>query len=95
MTPEGVLRAKETIVYRFGDDSGRHGIERYFITREPYNETEDQVYEISNITVETIRRRRQPVQLNGPTRPRAVGRSSSGCGSATRTRPSRPPPPRT
>ena len=53
MTPEGVLRAKETIVYRFGDDSGRHGIERYFITREPYNDTEDQVFEISNITVET------------------------------------------
>ena len=53
MTPEGVLRAKETIVYRFGDDSGRHGIERYFITREPYDDTEDAVFRISNITVET------------------------------------------
>ena len=52
MTPEGVLRARETIVYRFGDDSGRHGIERYFITREPYNQTQDAVYSITNITVE-------------------------------------------
>lgn len=53
VTPEGVLRARETIVYRFGDDSGRHGIERYFITREPYDQTQDAVYEISNIRVET------------------------------------------
>jgi uncharacterized membrane protein YgcG len=52
MTPDGVLQAKETIVYRFGDDSGRHGIERYFITREPYNDTEDQVFQITNIEVE-------------------------------------------
>ena len=52
MTPEGVLRARETIVYRFGDDSGRHGIERYFITREPYDQTQDAVYSITNITVE-------------------------------------------
>ena len=55
MTPEGLLRAKETIVYRFGDDSGRHGIERDFITREPYNDTQDQVFTISNITVEQPR----------------------------------------
>ena len=52
MTPEGVLRARETIVYRFGDDSGRHGIERYFVTREPYDQTQDAVYSITNITVE-------------------------------------------
>ena len=36
MGTDGVLQAKETIVWRFGSDSGRHGIDRYFVTREPY-----------------------------------------------------------
>jgi uncharacterized membrane protein YgcG len=47
----GVVKVEETIVYRFGSDSGRHGIERYFVTREPYDETQDAVYEIANISV--------------------------------------------
>ena len=38
MGTDGVLQAKETIVYRFGYDSGRHGIDRYFVTREPYDD---------------------------------------------------------
>ena len=53
MTPAGVLQVRETIIYRFGEDSGRHGIERYYITREPYDQTQDAVYEISDITVQT------------------------------------------
>src|SRR5690606_40888398 len=46
----GVLQVEETIVWRFGDDSGRHGIRRELITREPDadNPDKDIVYEISN-----------------------------------------------
>ena len=47
----GVVHAQETIVYRFGSDSGRHGIERYFVTREKYDDTQDAVYTIDNIEV--------------------------------------------
>lgn len=42
----GQLSVKETIVYRFGSDSGRHGITRTLITREPYDDDNDQVYDI-------------------------------------------------
>lgn len=47
----GVLSVEETITYRFGDSSGRHGIERYLVTREPYDQTQDAVYDISNLQV--------------------------------------------
>jgi uncharacterized membrane protein YgcG len=47
----GVVKVKETIVYRFGSGSGRHGIERYFVIREPYDETQDAVYKVENISV--------------------------------------------
>ncbi|HSU35089.1 MAG TPA: DUF2207 domain-containing protein [Propionibacteriaceae bacterium] len=47
----GVVRVTETITYRFGDNSGRHGIERYLIVREPYDEKQDAVYEITQIDV--------------------------------------------
>ena len=53
MNPSGVLSVTETLVWRFGDDSGRHGIERYFIIREPYDDQQDAVYEIDNITVDS------------------------------------------
>ncbi|MDN5763962.1 MAG: DUF2207 domain-containing protein, partial [Microlunatus sp.] len=46
MGTDGVLTAKETIVYRFGSDSGRHGIDRYFVTREKYNDDNDAVYDV-------------------------------------------------
>jgi uncharacterized membrane protein YgcG len=49
--PSGVVRATETIVFRFGTNSGRHGIDRWFVTREPYDETQDAVYSITNIDV--------------------------------------------
>jgi hypothetical protein len=51
VSSSGVVRATETIVYRFGSESGRHGIERYFVTREQYSDTEDAVYTIDNISV--------------------------------------------
>jgi hypothetical protein len=46
MGTDGVLHASETIVYRFGSSSGRHGIDRYFVTREPYDDQQDAVYTI-------------------------------------------------
>jgi len=49
--PSGVVHAEETIVYRFGDSSGRHGIDRYFVTREKYDDTQDAVYTVDNIQV--------------------------------------------
>ena len=60
--PSGVVKVRETIVYRFGHESGRHGIERYFVTREPYDETEDAVYEIDNISVTSPDGVADPVQ---------------------------------
>jgi uncharacterized membrane protein YgcG len=49
--PSGVLEVKETIVWHFGDDSGRHGIDRWLIVREPYDETQDAVYGVTDISV--------------------------------------------
>ncbi|MBA3529621.1 MAG: DUF2207 domain-containing protein, partial [Propionibacteriaceae bacterium] len=53
MQTSGVLKVQETIKYRFGDSSGRHGIERYWITRELYDENQDAVYSIDNIVVKS------------------------------------------
>lgn len=50
VTPDGTLRVTETIVYRFGPSSGRHGIIRDLLVREPAN-TKDQRYDISAVTV--------------------------------------------
>ncbi|MCL2489775.1 MAG: DUF2207 domain-containing protein [Propionibacteriaceae bacterium] len=47
----GVLHVKETLVWRFGTNSGRHGIDRALVIREPWDSSQDAVYEISNITV--------------------------------------------
>lgn len=51
--PSGVVQVRETITYRFGAGSGRHGIERYLVTREKYDVEQDQVYEITNIQVDS------------------------------------------
>jgi uncharacterized membrane protein YgcG len=52
MQPSGVLNVKETITWRFGSNSGRHGIQRDLVTREPDpNSDQDFVYGISNIHV--------------------------------------------
>jgi uncharacterized membrane protein YgcG len=52
MQPSGVLKVKETITWRFGSDSGRHGIQRDLVIREPDpNSDQDFVYGITNIKV--------------------------------------------
>jgi hypothetical protein len=49
---DGVLHVKETINYQFGS-SGRHGIYRNLVTREPYKDDDsmDQKYDVSDIKV--------------------------------------------
>jgi uncharacterized membrane protein YgcG len=51
VSADGVLHVQETIVWRFGDSSGRHGIDLFLVTREPYDSTQDAVYGVTNITV--------------------------------------------
>lgn len=50
---DGTVDVTETLVYRFGDSSGRHGIERSLLTREPeLNDTKtDIAYEYTDIQV--------------------------------------------
>lgn len=47
----GVVHVSETVVYRFGTSSGRHGITWTLLTREPYDDASDAVYTISNVAV--------------------------------------------
>jgi uncharacterized protein (TIGR04222 family) len=52
MQPSGLLKVKETITWRFGSNSGRHGMQRYLVIREPDpSSDQDFVYEISNVNV--------------------------------------------
>jgi uncharacterized protein (TIGR04222 family) len=52
MQPSGVLKVKETITWRFGSNSGRHGMQRDMVIREPDpSSDQDFVYGISNINV--------------------------------------------
>ena len=49
---DGVVHVQETLTYRFGTNSGRHGIDRTLTTREAWGNTDqDAVYTISNIKV--------------------------------------------
>jgi hypothetical protein len=54
VTADGVLHVTETIDYVFAT-SGRHGIYRDLVTREPYkdDDSKDQEYQVSNIKVST------------------------------------------
>jgi predicted membrane protein DUF2207 len=45
--PDGVVRAKETIVYEF---DGQRGFDRSFVTRERESDTRDRVYRIENVS---------------------------------------------
>ena len=38
LQPSGVLEVEETILWRFGSDSGRHGIQRDLVERERHRE---------------------------------------------------------
>lgn len=51
--PSGVVRVVETITYRFGTSSGRHGIDRLLVTREKSDDTQDAVYTVDQIDVST------------------------------------------
>ncbi|SER68707.1 Predicted membrane protein [Propionibacterium cyclohexanicum] len=53
VSADGTVHVNETWVYRFGDNSGRHGITRTLLTREPNgkNSDEDVVYTIDNLKV--------------------------------------------
>ncbi|MCW2810839.1 MAG: hypothetical protein JWP61_1297 [Friedmanniella sp.] len=54
VAPSGVLHVTETIDWRFGSSSGRHGIQRDLVTREPDpNSDNDFVYDVSQISVRT------------------------------------------
>lgn len=48
---DGTVDATENLVYRFGSTSGRHGIQRFLTVRESWDDKQDAVYDISNITV--------------------------------------------
>lgn len=48
---QGYVNVTETIVLRFGASSGRHGLERTLITREPDGNDHDVVYRIDNVRV--------------------------------------------
>lgn len=48
---QGLVHVTETLTYRFGSNSGRHGIIRSLVTREPWDDEQDAVYTISDITV--------------------------------------------
>lgn len=52
MQPSGVLEVKETFVWRFGSGSGRHGMNRQLIVREPDPASDnDFVYTVDDIAV--------------------------------------------
>jgi uncharacterized membrane protein YgcG len=48
---DGIVEVTETIVYRFGDASGRHGIYRDLLVREPHGDRQDQRYDVSDVKV--------------------------------------------
>jgi uncharacterized membrane protein YgcG len=48
---QGYVNVTETIVLRFGSSSGRHGLERTWITREPDDDAHDLVYRIDRLSV--------------------------------------------
>ena len=56
VNPSGILSVKETWVWQFGSSSGRHGIKRTLVVREPWSEQgkdtdQDAVYTLSNVQV--------------------------------------------
>ncbi|MGA4507196.1 DUF2207 domain-containing protein [Propionibacteriaceae bacterium G1746] len=48
---DGRVHVTETLVYRFGTTSGRHGIIRTLVAREPWDADKDAVYGISGVEV--------------------------------------------
>ncbi|GAA1510830.1 DUF2207 domain-containing protein [Kribbella lupini] len=48
---DGVVQVTETIVYRFGESSGRHGIYRDLVVREPNGDDQDRRYDVTDVHV--------------------------------------------
>ncbi len=48
---DGVVQVTETIVYRFGETSGRHGIYRDLVVREPSDDHQDRRYDVTDVLV--------------------------------------------
>lgn len=48
---DGTVTVVETIVLRFSASSTRHGLDRWLLTRRPYDEATDQLYQISDPVV--------------------------------------------
>lgn len=48
---DGSMAVEETVTLRFGSNSGRRGLQRNLVTREPYDADEDMIYEISNVRI--------------------------------------------
>ena len=57
--PSGVVKVAGDDRVAVRDNSGRHGIDRYFVVREPYDDTQDAVYTSTNIA------RQQPGSWGG------------------------------
>lgn len=51
VSTDGSVSVTETIILRFGDSSGRHGLERTLITREPDGKDNDVVYRVTDVAV--------------------------------------------
>ena len=55
LNPDGTVEVVETVTLRFGTSSGRHGLERTLITREPDPDTgQDMVFPVTYISVESL-----------------------------------------
>lgn len=55
LNTDGTVNVAETITLRFGSASGRHGLERTLITREPDPDTgQDMLFPVDNISAESL-----------------------------------------
>lgn len=50
---QGLVHVTEQLTFRFGQTSGRHGIVRSLVVREPWDDQQDAVYTISDVTVQS------------------------------------------
>lgn len=48
VNPDGSVLVRERIVWRFGSNSSRHGLERWLVTRGPYDDQRDLVFDITD-----------------------------------------------
>ena len=93
----GILSVKETWVWQFGSESGRHGIKRTLVVREPWSEKgkdtdQDAVYTVSNVEVTSPDGREHRRQRSRHASARRAARSrrpTIGSGSETISRPDR------